>query len=294
MKRIILTGGTGFIGKNLLESFLCDKYELLAPTRKEMDLMDEVSVRKYMMDHPSDVLIHSAIKPANRAAADLSRIMADNSRMFFNIYRNRDYFGKLLHLGSGSSYDIRFYQPKMRETDFDRHVPIDELGLYKYLIGKMGENDPKIIDLRIFGIYGKYEDYSIRFISNMICKVLYKLPLTMNQDKFFDYIFVDDLPQILDYFIEHDVKYSAYNVTPDSSILLSSIANLIMSMGKYESSIIIKDPTLGKEYSGDNARLKSEIKNLKLTTIEQGVSELFSYYSTNLEVVERSKLLVDR
>lgn len=256
MKRIILTGGTGFIGKNLLESFLPEQYELFAPTRSEMDLLDEISVRRYMRTHPCDVFIHSAVKPANRAAPDLSRIMTDNTRMFLNIYRNQDCFGKLLHLGSGAGYDMRFYKPKMKETHFDQHVPVDELGLYKYLVGKIGELDSKIIDLRIFGIYGKHEDYSIRFISNMICKLLYKLPLTMNQDKFFDYIFVEDLPLILAYFIEHDMNFSAYNITPDSSVLLSSIAKFVLSLGSSDTPVIVKDSEIGKEYSGDNTLKK--------------------------------------
>lgn len=294
MKRIVLTGGTGFIGRNLLESSLIERYEILAPTRKEMDLLDEQSVNDFLSDNQCDVLIHSAIKPANRAASELSRIYADNSRMFFNLIQNRQAFTRLIHLGSGSGYDMRYYFPKLKETDFGKHVPADELGLYKYMVGKFAEIDHCVVDLRIFGIYGKYEDYSIRFISNMICKALHGLPLTIKQDRYFDYIFVEDLPEILAYFINNVPKFSSYNITPSKSIRLSQIAQMVLSIGDLDLPIVINESGLGKEYSGDNTRLQQEIGELRLTRIEEGISKLFMYYKGNIDSIDVTKLKYDK
>lgn len=82
------------------------------------------------------------------------------------------------------------------------------------------EKSSNIYDLRIFGIFGKYEDYAIRFISNAICKTLFDLPITVKQDRNFDYIFVEDLMTVLEFFIEARPKYKAYNITPASSVSL--------------------------------------------------------------------------
>src|SRR4030066_1887116 len=158
MLNILLTGGGGFIGRNILESFLVQKYNVI---------------------------------------------------------------------GSGALYDMRHYYPKMKEEYFDTHVPVDEHGLCKYVCGKYIQKADKMIDLRIFGIFGKYEDYAIRFISNMICKALFDLPLTIKQNRKFDYIYVNDLMPILDYFIQNTATYKEYNITPDQSIELYTLAEKV-------------------------------------------------------------------
>ena len=43
MKKVLLTGVTGFIGRNVLE-FLGSKYNFLAPAKEELDLRNENEV----------------------------------------------------------------------------------------------------------------------------------------------------------------------------------------------------------------------------------------------------------
>lgn len=45
-KNIFITGAGGFIGRNLVESFK-DKYNLLIPHRKDLDLLDEKAVDRF-------------------------------------------------------------------------------------------------------------------------------------------------------------------------------------------------------------------------------------------------------
>lgn len=48
MKTILLTGGNGFIGRNIRESFLMEKYNILFPSSRELNLSDENSVDDYL------------------------------------------------------------------------------------------------------------------------------------------------------------------------------------------------------------------------------------------------------
>jgi len=293
-KRILVTGGSGFIGRNLLESPLAKKHELVAPRHAELELLDEDAVAGYLRDGHFDVVLHSATKPGHRNAKEPGKVFYENTRMFFNLARNAAHFKKMLVIGSGAIYDMRHYRPKMREEYFDTHVPADEHGLCKYVCGKYIEKADNITDLRVFGIYGKYEDYAIRFISNMICKALFDLPLTVKQNKRFDYICCEDLVPVLEHFILNDPAHKAYNVTPDRSIELLELARLVLRTAGKDLPIKTAQLGLGAEYSGDNARLKGEVKGLTFTPPEDAVKKLYSWYSANKNSIDRELLLTDK
>ena len=56
MKTILLTGGSGFVGKNILESFLSEKYIIDAPSSRELNVADDKSVAQYFASHHPDVV----------------------------------------------------------------------------------------------------------------------------------------------------------------------------------------------------------------------------------------------
>src|SRR5574341_70131 len=102
MKNVLLTGGSGFIGENIRESFLAEKYNIIAPRHAELELADDEAVNAYFRKNTFDVVIHSAVKPGHRNAKDPTNLFYADCRMFFNIVRNAGSFGKLIVLGSGS------------------------------------------------------------------------------------------------------------------------------------------------------------------------------------------------
>jgi UDP-glucose 4-epimerase len=292
--KILLTGGSGFIGRNILDSFFKEKYEIVAPTRSELDCADDRSVDNFFSKYSFDVVLHSACKPGHRNAPDPTGILITNSRMAFNLLKHQSSWGKLINMGSGAIYDSNNYQPKMKEEFFGTHIPTDEHGYNKYILGLLFPHYKNAIDFRIFSIFGKYEDYAIRFISNAICKTLFDLPITIKQNRNFDFLFVDDLINIIDYFISTDSKHSEYNITPDHSIELMEVAKMVRSISGKNVDIKVAKEGMALEYSGDNSRLKSEIQNLKLTPIQNSIELLYSWYHDNRKNIDVSKLLIDK
>jgi UDP-glucose 4-epimerase len=292
---ILLTGGSGFIGKNILASYLPKKYNFIAPNRTELDISDQISTTHFFNTHDIDIVIHSACKPGHRNAKDPQNILNTNLRMFYNLLEQKNKYKKFINLGSGAIYDMRHYLPKMDETYAGTHIPIDDHGLCKYIIEKQISYLPQFIDLRIFGIFGKYEDYTIRFISNAICKAISNLPITLKQNRRFDYLFIDDLMPILDHFINNEAQNKAYNITPNRSIELLEIAKLIRVIsGKNNLPIHVDSEGMGLEYSGNNALLKKQYPLIKFTPIEQSVSKLYKWYDENQNNINPSSLLLDK
>ncbi len=292
MKKILLTGGSGFIGRNLRESFLKDAYELVAPSHAELDLVDTQNVDEYFRTHEFDVVLHAAVKPGHRNAPDHSQLFYTNVRMFENLARQRERFGKLINFGSGAIYDVAANNAGVSEEDRFRNMGKDEHSLCKYVVAKRIEELPGFIDLNIFGIFGKYEDYSIRFISNAICKSLFGLPITLRQNRRFSYLDVNNLPEIIDFFIKNDVKYHSYNIVPDGYISLKDIAQTVSSM--FNVGINIENKGYGFDYYGNNKRLRNEFSEVEFTPIEVSINHLCDYYRSIKDKIDISLLTSDR
>lgn len=292
--KLLVTGGSGFIGRNIKESYLAQKYEVVAPGRAELDCSDDDSVAAFFAKSTYDVVIHSATKPGHRNANDTSNLFLTNSRMLMNLLKYQDRWGKLINMGSGAIYDMQHYQPKMSESYFGTHIPKDEHGYNKYIFGKMLPALTNVYDFRIFGIFGKYEDYAIRFISNAIAKAVFGLPITLRQNRMFDYLYINDLMPVLDHFVAHSPAEQSFNITPDKAIGLLDLAELVKRISGQPIDIQVAQPGLGMEYSGDNSLLRREIPDLRFTPIETAVQELYNWYNANKSKLDKSLLLTDK
>lgn len=292
MKTILITGGSGFIGRNLVEQ-LSGKYRVLAPSHRELELIDQEAVKKYFQTNNIEIVIHSATVPAHRKIDEPRDIAYKNLRLFFNLARNSQCFDRMIFLGSGAEYGIQDDIIDAKEGDFDKRVPEDEHAFAKYVCSKYIEQTDKIINLRLFGIFGKYENYQIRFISNAICKVLFDLPITLNQNRKFSYLFIDDLGPIVEHFIEHKSKEKLYNVVPAEKYELLWLAQEIKQMSGKDLEIKVKNRVMGREYTGNNKLLSKEIKHLYFTPIKESIRKLYAWYQEHKHELIRDLLLVD-
>jgi len=199
--------------------------------------------------------------------------------MYFNVERCADSFGKMICVGSGAEYDMRYYVPKMKEEYFGQHVPGDIYGFSKYVIGKNVESRQRnLFNLRVFGIFGKFEDYKRRFISNNICRVLSGLDISMRRNMVFDYIYVKDFARILEMFMQREPAHRSYNVCNGDPVDLMTYAKIIQKIDGRGIPITVREEGNNPEYSGDSTRFVREFGAFAFTPPEQAVRELYQWY----------------
>jgi UDP-glucose 4-epimerase len=291
--RVLVTGGMGFIGSNLKEQ-LEGKYDILSPPSTELDLLDENRVRDFVIHNRCDVVLHTATWNATKTSSkDTSRVLANNLKMFFNLARCSHHYGKMIYFGSGAEYDRRFWVPRMREDYFDTHVPVDDYGYSKYVMRKYVAKAENIYELCLFGVFGKNEDWRIRFISNACCKAIWDLPITIKQNVFFDYLYIDDLAKVTDWFIENQSQGKVYNVCTGRALDFLTLAKRVLEVSGKNLEINIAEEGRGREYSGDNGKLMKEIGNYGFKEMTACIQELYAWYSENRVHVDRNKLSVN-
>lgn len=290
-KSILITGASGFIGRNLKEK-LSAAYDIYCPVREELDLLHEDVVMDYIRLHHFDVVIHAAntnnTRNKNIAAYNL---LDNNLRMYFNLARCKEHFGKMYYFGSGAEYDREHYIPNMREEYFDTYIPKEPYGFSKYIMAKMCGQTDNIYDLRLFGVYGRYEEWERRFISNAICRALKGKDITLQRNIYFDYLWIDDLCDIMQWFIEREPQNKHYNVCRGSKIDLFSLACMVREILDIDCDILVKETGWKPEYTGSNERLLTEMGTYPFTGYKESIQELCDYYKANIGVIDESKLV---
>lgn len=276
--KLLLLGATGFIGRNLKESW-AGRYDLSAPSHEELDLLDGEAVERYLREGRFDVVLHTANTNHLVHPERGTHILEHNLRMFCNLERCKSLYGKLYYFGSGAEYDMRHYIPRMPESYFGVHIPQDPYGFSKYIMSKQAAGN--IYDLRLFGVFGKYEEWQRRFISNMIYRNLTGQAMEMNQNTYFDYLYIDDLVPILEWFLTHEPRHHHYNVCSGQRFELLSLARMVMEETGIAGEIVLKQEGLKPEYTGDNSRLREELGEIALTPMGTAIRELVNYYRKN-------------
>ena len=294
MKRVAIMGARGFVGKSLTE-YLKDKYSVFPITREQFSLLDGDAVASFVKKENIDVMIHCANQGGSRKEgydAGASSIIENNLKMFFHMESLAKDGRKLISFGSGAQYQKARDLKKVREEEMGKVIPKDEYGFSKYVISRALQN-PNVYNPIIFGLYGWHEDYTFKFISNAILKNLLHMPITINQNVVFDYLFIEDFLRLVEGLIEEEKPYREFNMTPTESVDLVTIAGMINSCSDQKSEIIVNNPGLNYEYTGNNDRLLKNFPDFSFTSYETGIQKLYEYYKAHLDELDTNAIRED-
>lgn len=287
--KILLLGGSGFIGRNIIE-LLGEKYDITAPTHRELDLLNADAVQSFLNKKRYDRVIYAVNVGGKRNQKALTGVYDANYRMFLNVAEQGERFGRMIFLGSGAEYGKQRDIVMIKEEDFGTIQPLDDYGRSKYSISEYINEHENIINLRCFAVFGKYEDYKVRFISNAICRALFGLPITMHRNVKFDYLYILDLVKIIEYFIVNQPMLIFYNVGFGKPIELTELAQIVKQATLNDARIEIEQLGYSNEYTCDTSQLKAEIGDMALTSYEQAISEMIEYYKNILPIMQYKDL----
>ena len=284
---IFITGSSGFVGSHLKEYLLSHHHDtLFTPSSKELDLSDEKAVDTYILENKIDMIVHTANRGGGRDTIDMKNVTEYNLRIFFNLAKHEKSVQKIISFGSGAEYGKHKPIINAKEEDYLKALPLDEYGFYKSITSRYIEKTDNIVQLRIFGAYGEYENYRYKFISNAIVKNLLHLPITINKNVYFDYIYIDDLVRMIDFFMHNDTKEKIYNVTTGKKVDLITLAQYVNDVSDFQSEIHVMNEGLNNEYTSNNERILKELGNFQFTSHKNAIAKMRRYFQENLDKLD--------
>ena len=135
--KLLITGSGGLLG-SAIRSQSDSQYEVLTPSRGDLDLEDPVQVREYVNLHKPNLCIHSAAQVYGLGGHKLhpNKALLVNSRIDLNLISSFNEFGleHFVYIGTVASYGYPYKKLPLLESDFFQGVP--HAGEYGYAMAK--------------------------------------------------------------------------------------------------------------------------------------------------------------
>jgi UDP-glucose 4-epimerase len=226
LKRVVVFGGGGFIGKAIVNKLQQENIDVMYPTSSEINLINNESIEQICaLLRPSDsVVMLSALTPdKGRGIAELLK----NISMMQNLICAIKKIG-CVHLVYFSS-DAVYGKPVGIVNELSLTAPNDLYGLMHLTREVMLENigAPYLI-LRPTLVYGQSDSHNAYGINRFIrsAQSEEKIYLYGNGEELRDYISVDDIAKITILGLKMRTK-GIYNLASGSSYSFLEIANMI-------------------------------------------------------------------
>ncbi len=185
-KRLLLTGGGGMVGRNLLEHPAIGEFEVLAPRSAELDLCNFNEVQAYLRAHQPDMVIHAAGKVGGIQANMREPVgfLLENLDMGRNIVWASRQAGvkQLLNLGSSCMYPRNHNEPLKEDLVLKGELEPTNEGyalakvvtarLCEYIMREDASYQYKtLIPCNLYGRYDKFDPAHSHLIPAIIHKV---------------------------------------------------------------------------------------------------------------------------
>jgi GDP-L-fucose synthase len=259
-KKIYITGHLGMVGsacwKNLRTK---GDYDLIGKTSTELDLRSQKDVKSFFNNERPNIVIHAAARVGGIFANSSNpyEFLMDNLLIQNNVISSSFKYDveKFIFLGSSCIYPKNSKQPikekyllggYLEETNqWYSLAKISGLKLIEALSIQYGKNFFSLMPTNLYGPNDNYDLENSHVLPAMLRK-FHEAKLNNNSDVILwgtgepkrEFLHVDDLAEIVSYFVENDANQSFLNVGSSDEISIKNLARLIQEIVGHEGDIL--------------------------------------------------------
>lgn len=290
------------VGRNLLDHAEAGKYQILAPSSQQLNLLDRNSVKKYLLSEMPDLIIHSAgiVGGIQANIANPVAFLRDNVELGVNVISCSDQVGipNLINLGSSCMYPREAENPLMESSILQGELePTNEgYALAKIISTRLcqyiskedsSKNYKTVIPCNLFGRYDKFDSEKSHLIPSVIRK-LHEAKIQNNPvidiwgegtarrefmlaSEFADFIFfavsnLKEMPQNINVGLGHDYSINDY---------YEVISSVVGYKGKFEHDLT---KPVGMKQKQVDVKKMLDFGWCPQSSLEDGIKKTYDYF----------------
>ena len=311
-KRALVTGGTGFVGANLVRRLLADGHEVHLLVRgahnpwrleevrdqvtlQEADLGDAAALTRTLSDVRADWIFHLATHGAYPQQRDVERIVQTNVAGTINLLEaaRATGFDAFVNTGSSSEYGFKDHAPAENEwLEPNSAYAVTKAAGTLYCSHIARSTGAHVLTLRLYSVYGPFEEPT-RLLPQLLTRSLSDtLPPLVGPDVARDYIYVDD---VSDAFVAAATQAkparSVYNIGSGIQTPLRTVVDIVRRLRRMRA-----EPEWGSmpgriwdttTWVADNRTARAELGWQPRHTLEEGIALMASWLDEHPAMLRR-------
>jgi GDP-L-fucose synthase len=308
-KKLLILGKTGMVGSSIMRLARKKYFNILSPSRKELDLFDKKTVQAYFRKQKPDIII--------LAAARVGGIYANNNYSADFIYENiliqtnvissahEEQIKKLVFLASSCIYPKQSKQPikeeyllsgKLEETNESYAVAkISGIKMIEAFRRQYNDNFISVMPTNIYGINDNFHNMNSHVVPALISR--FYNAVIGKKDKVVlwgtgkakrDLLYVDDLADAVLYIVNYYNKKELINIGSGEEISIKLLAKKISNIFNYKGKIIFDD-----KYPDGTLRKLLDISKInkigwkKKYSLDQGLKKTINWFLKNQKRIKK-------
>ena len=305
-KKIIITGGNGFLGKYLTTKFANAGYEVVALSRGQFDLTQREATERAFLEIKPDIVVHAAgfLGGINFSRLYPGDVFLKNLQMACNVLEmTRKYrVEKLVNIGSACVYSDQLKGPFQEEDmmALPMHPSVQYYGFSKqalYFGGRafneqFGQNSIHLVLANLYGPGDKFDPELSHVVSSMIPKFYHAMKKGDPEvicwgtgDTVREFLYVEDCAEAILLATKSYDNIEPLNIGMGEGITMRNLADLIKKVTKYDGKIVwdTSKPDGAAYKVIDSSKARTRLKWVPSISFEDGLRNTVNYFAEYYE-----------
>jgi GDP-L-fucose synthase len=309
-KRVVVTGGAGFLGSFVVERIQRAGATTFVPRSAEYDLVDRGAVRRLLADTRPDLVIHLAARVGGIGANrdNPGRFLFENAMMGLQLFEECRLAGvkKLVAAGTICAYP-KFAPLPFKEDDLWNGYPEETnapYGIAKKMMlvqsqgyrDQYGMNSVVVFPVNLYGPRDNFDLHSSHVIPAMIRKCVHariagetEVVLWGDGSPTREFLYVEDAAEGIVLAAEKYDSSDPVNLGNGVEITIRDLAGMIAKATRYTGKFVWDEtkPNGQPRRQLDVTRARERFGFVARTPFEQGIAKTVAYYEEHRKEIER-------